>query len=592
MILSMGDTTMPRPLRLAAILLASLLFIFAEFSSGQSRQIMRQDDDYASANELREGETIVKIASHPDSPGDYYHITVSRLGLVTVTLTGFPSEGTFHIDVMGFDPNSPTGWIPNVEGVVSKPGDTSLQLKFNATKGTTGYIRIAFDSASGLCSGNDYCAMRLTPQGPWYLTPIRDKADARIPSQVDGVPLLPKLSYRLTATSGDADITGRPPTGGNPPTDTTYPPIGDPNRPTRKDKPEGWPPESTSTSNLIFEDTFQRPDSQSLGPQWREYQLRNNQVRMADTPFSLQNRELYFEYTGTGSYIEDFIETVDTFPVNNLRIEFELRGRVGTHLGYVGPTFLLSGDAMQRTNSANVASGPSHIGLHTSYRWEKQGQKGAVILANGTKVHDLPDAVIGGLNENSFQPHTITIANNSITYSSPQIGTVTYPLDVPLTAGERRHFTIGTRVYDPNLTQILEIRNLRIYSLNSNPNDPNTKGDTTVTTTTESALRGGLFPADGKGVMGYPIQIKVVDTGLPPQCKFIWTWGDGSSDEINRNKESSHQYSGAGDFTASFTVLDPNTNSIVSSQSFKINIIANNGSIEAARRILFYSGIR
>jgi hypothetical protein len=576
---------MPKPFRLAAVLLASLLFVSAEFSSGQGRQIMRQDDDMASANEIREEETIVKVASYPDNTGDYYHITLSRLGLVTITLTGFPSEGTYHIGVMGFDPNSPTSWVPNVVDAVSKPGATSLQLKFNATKGTTGYVRISFDTSAGMCGS--FCALRLTPQGPWYLTPMRDNPTARIPSNVDGVPLLPQLSYQLTVTTGDSGVTG-----GNPPTDTTYPPTVDPNRPTRKDRPDGWPPENKPMPNLMFEDTFQRPDSQSLGPQWREYQLRNNQVQMADTPWSLRNRELYFEYTGTGSYLEDFIETVDTFPVNNLRIEFELRGRVGTRLGYVGPTFLLSGDAMQRSNSANVKSGPAHIGLHTSYRWEKQGQKGAVILANGTQIHDLPDAVIGGLNENEFQPHTITIANNSITYSSPRIGTITYPLDVPLTAGERRHFTIGTRVYDPELTQILEIRNLRIYSLGSNPNDPHTKGDTTGTTTTESTLRGGMFPADGKGVMGYPIQIKVVDNGLPPQCKFIWTWGDGTSDEINRNKESSHRYSGAGDYTASFTVLDPNTNSVVASQSFKINIMVNNGSIESARRILFYSGIR
>ena len=552
---------------------------------------MRQDDDFASANEIREGETIVKVASHPDNTGDYYHITLSRLGLVTITLTGFPSEATYHIGVMGFDPNSPTSWIPNVEDAVSKPGATSLQMKFNATKGTAGYIRIAVDISAGMCSGSSYCALRLTPQGPWYLTPIRDNpSSGRIPSNVDGVPLLPQLSYQLTVTAGDA---GLPPAGGNPPTGTTYPPNGEPNHPTRNDRPDGGLLDSRQTNSLLFEDTFQRPDSQSLGPQWREYQLRNNQVQPGDTPFSLRNHEIYFEYTGTGSYLEDFIETVDTFPVNNLRIEFELRGRVGTSLGYVGPTFLLSGDAMQRVNAANVKSGPQHIGLHTSYRWSNQGKKGAVILANGTQIHDIPDALIGGLNENEFQPHTITIANNSITYSSPRIGTVTYPLDVPLTAGERRHFTIGTRVYDPGLTQILEIRNLRISSLGANPDKPSRpKQDAIGTTKIDSTPRGGMFPADGKGLEGYPVQIKVVDSGLPAQCKLVWTWGDGSSDEVTANKEGAHRYSKAGDYTASFTVLDPTTNSVVATQSFKVNIVMNDGSIEAVRRSLFYSSIR
>jgi hypothetical protein len=105
-------------------------------------------------------------------------------------------------------------------------------------------------------------------------------------------------------------------------------------------------------------------------------------------------------------------------------------------------------------------------------------------------------------------------------------------------------------------------------------------------------LRASLFPSDGKGLAGRPIQLKVDDNGLPSQCKFVWTWGDGTPNESNANREGSHQYSGVGDFTASVAVLEPNSNTIIATRSFKINIMENNGSIEAMRRSLHYSGIK
>jgi hypothetical protein len=450
-----GDSMMSKPLRVTAILLLCLVFSLSGFSADRARQIMRQDDDFSSANEIREGETIIKLSSHPDNAGDYYHINLSHPGTVTISLSAFPAEGIFRVGAMGFDSGSPTGWISGTNEVESQPGATSLQMKFPVTKGLSGYIRVSVNSASGLCGGG-FCARRLTAQGPWYFLPIRESPPVKLPADIEGVPLKPELSYRLTVNVGDA-------ANGAASNESKVVAAKDNTQSIR--------------SGLLFEDTFQRSDSASLGPQWREYRLRNNQVQQADSPWSVRNRELYFEATGANSYIEDFIETLDAFPADNVRIEFELRGRVGTSQGYVGPTFFLSGDAMQRVSAANVKSGPAHIGLHTSYRWEKQGQSGAVILANGSKVHDLPDAKIGGLNENEFQPHSITIANNAITYESPRIGTVTVPLDAPLTAGERRHFTIGTRVYDSGMTQVLEIRNLRICSLaSSNPGLPQAAG--------------------------------------------------------------------------------------------------------------------
>jgi hypothetical protein len=108
----------------------------------------------------------------------------------------------------------------------------------------------------------------------------------------------------------------------------------------------------------------------------------------------------------------------------------------------------------------------------------------------------------------------------------------------------------------------------------------------------QTAMRASLFPADGKGLVGYPIKLQIDGSGLPSQCKFVWTWGDGAPDETNANREGSHLYPGAGDFTASIAALDPGSNKVLATQSFKINIMASNGSIEAMRRSLHYSGIK
>jgi hypothetical protein len=60
------------------MLLPFLLLAFSESSVGPVRQIMRQDDDFSSANEIREGETIVILSSHPDNTCDYNHMNLSR----------------------------------------------------------------------------------------------------------------------------------------------------------------------------------------------------------------------------------------------------------------------------------------------------------------------------------------------------------------------------------------------------------------------------------------------------------------------------------------------------------------------------------
>jgi hypothetical protein len=55
-----------------------------------------------------------------------------------------------------------------------------------------------------------------------------------------------------------------------------------------------------------------------------------------------------------------------------------------------------------------------------------------------------------------------------------------------------------------------------------------------------TALRATMFPPDGKGLDGYPIQIKVDEASLPPQRRISWNWGDASPADQGSNADGSH----------------------------------------------------
>jgi hypothetical protein len=221
----------------------------------------------------------------------------------------------------------------------------------------------------------------------------------------------------------------------------------------------GW------AQTTLFEDNFQRQDSNSPGRGWSEYTLREGVVKAENSPWGIRGNTLCYEAEGRGSYIEDFIETVDTFPVDNVRVEFEFRGKAGTASGYVGPSAFWSGEAKNRGTAQNVNSGAQHIGVAASYRWENRGTKGVVVLLNAPQPKDCPEAVFAGLNQPDFAKHVMTIKDGSMTYEAPGFPAVTYPLANPLQSGERRHFTFGVRLYDPGIPQVIEIRNLKIIAL-------------------------------------------------------------------------------------------------------------------------------
>jgi hypothetical protein len=220
----------------------------------------------------------------------------------------------------------------------------------------------------------------------------------------------------------------------------------------------GAPPQ-----RLLFQDNFQRANSNWVGGGWREYTRRNDQVRAQDSPWQIRNRTLYFEATGINSYIEDFVETAATFPVDNVRVDFDLRASVATSRGYVGPTMFWSGEAVQRGAASNVAGGPGHIGVAAFNSWETGGARGLVISNHGG-VQVYKDLILSGVNQGGFASISIIVQNGQVTYQGQNSSPISLSLSRPV-AGAQRHWTFGARLYDAGVPQVIEIRNLRITAL-------------------------------------------------------------------------------------------------------------------------------
>ncbi|GEM_PF-3089904 len=230
-------------------------------------------------------------------------------------------------------------------------------------------------------------------------------------------------------------------------------------------------PAKVVAAATIFEDRVDRTDSSIVGNQWVEYFMRRpdqqSPERMIDqgnTPWRVKDGTIYYHEVGDHFYIEDFIQTRETFPVNNTRVEFEIRGDIGTSAGYVGPAVFWTPHASKITSYGGVSEGHGVIGVNARYRWENDGTRGLHIRANG-ETHDFPEAIFGGMNQQDFSRHAFTVQDNVLTYESDTFPTRSISLDNPLEAGERRHLYIGVRLYDRGVPQEVEIRNIRVISL-------------------------------------------------------------------------------------------------------------------------------
>jgi hypothetical protein len=220
--------------------------------------------------------------------------------------------------------------------------------------------------------------------------------------------------------------------------------------------------------NLLFEDTFQRADNTVVGSAWQEVKMRNGtgssvtKIESGDSPWSIKGNALSYEGVGNNTYTEDYIETVKEYPLNNSKVEFEIRGTASTGLGYVGPAIYWAPAVSSRLGSFQTVDGKDPlIGVQASYSWEKAGTKGMVYYLNG-KIEKVPDGTLAGINTADFVKHTITIKDGKLTHEAAGTVVATYDLKEALGTDAKRHLSFDVRYYDNGVPFKVEIRNLKI----------------------------------------------------------------------------------------------------------------------------------
>lgn len=223
---------------------------------------------------------------------------------------------------------------------------------------------------------------------------------------------------------------------------------------------------------VVFEDNFQRSDSESVGSDWEEYLYRTGMghATRGETPWSVRGGTLYFEAkgdkVGMGGLIGDFVQTAQQFPVNNTRVEFEIRAKSKTEWQCLGPNAFWVPEPSYRWGLEDPRIGPDFIGVQAAYHGGIGRSRGLYIFSRGTN-NDTPQAAFAGLNESGFAKHVIIIKDGKITYQSDSCGPLTYNISVPLYKGAKRHFSFGARLSElDHEPQIIEIRNFKIIDLN------------------------------------------------------------------------------------------------------------------------------
>ncbi len=190
---------------------------------------------------------------------------------------------------------------------------------------------------------------------------------------------------------------------------------------------------------------------------WVPYRQRNAgalTITQTANVWQANGGNLSFSATGIGSYIEDFMESTETFPVEGIRVEFDLTGTVGTSLGYVGPFVLLTADSGKGWNYGQP------IGAQAFYRWEYQGTAGAVSRRGRIGNQDLGRVAFSGINGGAAAHHVFSVQRgaftwtvNGATVSSGDMGTAPY---------SNMRLIVGARLYDSGRTQSASISNLKV----------------------------------------------------------------------------------------------------------------------------------
>ncbi|MBM3533809.1 MAG: hypothetical protein FJX60_12330 [Alphaproteobacteria bacterium] len=177
-------------------------------------------------------------------------------------------------------------------------------------------------------------------------------------------------------------------------------------------------------------------------------------ITQAANVWNASGGNLSFSATGVGSYIEDFMQSNETFAVEGIRVEFDMTGTVGTSLGYVGPFVLLTADSGKGWNYRQP------IGAQTWYRWEYQGTAGAVGRRGRIGNQDAGRVSFSGLNGGAAAHHVFTVQRGVFTWTVN--GTTVSSGDMGAAPYSNMRLIVGARLYDSGRVQSASITNLKV----------------------------------------------------------------------------------------------------------------------------------
>ena len=146
------------------------------------------------ANPFAVGDAVRGQINYGDG-SDMFTTVLPQSGIATVNISVYPSDCRVQVMVLGFHPTYPTASA----GFVRSDRGSSSQFSFSAMGNKTGYISVSLSStAGGVCSGSDWCAVRCSANGPFYLMPFTDRSMKKVPSTYDGKPVLPPIQYQFS----------------------------------------------------------------------------------------------------------------------------------------------------------------------------------------------------------------------------------------------------------------------------------------------------------------------------------------------------------------------------------------------------------
>ncbi len=142
------------------------------------------------------GETVAGQVQRSDQQ-DCFRFTSAAGGTVTAEVTGFPADCAFELGATGFGPagTPEPGWV---QGAPCQP----VRLTFPVEAGRSGVVRVRLcNQVSGISQG-DWTGVACSATGPYHTTPPATGGGAQPPATMEGRPVAPPITYRLSFLSG------------------------------------------------------------------------------------------------------------------------------------------------------------------------------------------------------------------------------------------------------------------------------------------------------------------------------------------------------------------------------------------------------